>query len=124
MKELSEDERGNLSAERLEEIIQDYGRFMEASLPAYAFEEELPLSRRDIALALLKALESKITPEEKDAVREGIVNLLWVLPSPEEYDAALKAKEKIKFVHNLQREGVSADEIARLWKEKGDEGVG
>ena len=124
MKELSEDERGNLSAERLEEIIQDYSRFMEASLPAYAFEEELPWSRRDIALALLKALESKITPEEKDAVREGIVNFLWVLTSPEEYDAALKAREKIKFVHNLQREGVSADEIARLWQEKGDEGVG
>jgi len=112
MKELSAEDLENLTLEKANEIIQEYGRFMEVEpVPFAIFEDDLPWSKGSILAALLTALKSEKNKEQKDILSVGIICLNHVIPSPKKYKESLKMHNITRTMLKYKRSGLSKEKI-------------
>ncbi len=120
MKQLTDEQRSNLTDEITQEIISDFGKHMRNAQPMYSFESELPWGKTDILFSLLSTLinKSNIDRQTKSAIFEGVLWLFDVLPDPKEYKKRLAAGKKIKKVHKSLRDGLTVEEILAKYNKK------
>ena len=117
MKRLSDLERGNLSLEKAQDILSDFGKHIEISPCMYTFESELPWEKGDILFAAWKVLPRLKNEESRSAMFGALLWLLDVLPDPSEYRNRIIACRKERIAIELLGRGFTEEEIVELSKD-------
>ncbi|MCI0330484.1 MAG: hypothetical protein L0196_05965 [candidate division Zixibacteria bacterium] len=117
MKQLTSDEIGNLSSEKAEEIIHDFGVFMQQST-GFCFESDLPWNKSAILAAILHALEDERDREMTRALHLAIIWLNNVIPDREKYESLAAIYPKVKQIDKDIRAGMKVDKILEKYNTK------
>lgn len=116
MKRLTNREVDNLFLEKAQEVVRDFGKFMESAIPIYAFESELPWEKTHILLSLLKALDTTTDEGARSSVRMGILYLNDIIPNPDQYSRRKEAADKIRLIMNDLKNGLTTEEIVEKYR--------